>query len=343
MNIERLDEILSSFASRRIAVVGDYFLDKYLDVDPSLVEPSLETGLDAHQVCQVRCFAGVAGTVVNNLAALGIGQLYAVGAIGDDGEGYELRKELSALNCSTDELLSFDELMTPTYLKPRDMTDASLEGEHSRYDTKNRQPTPDFVIDAVIAAMDRVIPNVDAVIVADQVEEANCGIINSVFRKVLADRASENSHVVFWADSRRFISEYRNTIIKPNQFEAVGRTNPMPGETVDFDQLVSAVSDLRTTNDAPVFVTLGERGILVSDPSASLIRGVKVPEPLDTTGAGDSTTAGAVAALAAGATHSEAALIGTLVASITIQQLATTGVATQEQVRQRLGLWHKQA
>jgi len=31
--------------------------------------------------------------------------------------------------------------MTPTYLKTRDRNDASLAGEHERYDTKNRQPT----------------------------------------------------------------------------------------------------------------------------------------------------------------------------------------------------------
>jgi len=34
------------------------------------------------------------------------------------------------------------ELMTPTYLKPRDFGIPGLVGEHSRYDTKNRKPTP---------------------------------------------------------------------------------------------------------------------------------------------------------------------------------------------------------
>ena len=57
---------------------------------------------------------------------------------------------------------------------------------------------------------------------------------------------------------------------------------------------------------------------------------------------GDSATAGAVSALAAGATFPEAALVGNLVASVTIQQLATTGTATTNQVRQRLTLWQQQ-
>lgn len=101
MKPERLKELLNRFADCRIAVVGDYFLDKYLDVDPSLAEVSVETGKTANQVVGIRRFPGVAGTVVNNLAALGVGTLHAVGATGDDGEAYDLRQELEKLNCST--------------------------------------------------------------------------------------------------------------------------------------------------------------------------------------------------------------------------------------------------
>ncbi|MBM81974.1 MAG: carbohydrate kinase [Planctomycetaceae bacterium] len=340
MNPSRLEEILSTFPTRRIAVIGDFFLDKYLDVDPALVEPSLETGLDAHQVSQVRCFAGVAGTVINNLSALGIGQLHVIGAIGDDGEAYELRKCLEATDCQVDRLLSFDELMTPTYLKPRDMTDASLQGEHSRYDTKNRRPTPSQVVEAVVSAMDELLGDIDALIVADQVEEAECGIITSAVRETLATRATQFDSVIFWVDSRRFIREFRNVIIKPNQFETVGRANPSPDERVDLEHLQRELSALRQLTNAPVFVTMGERGMLVSDPAPQRIPTVSVSEPLDTTGAGDSTTAGCVAALTAGASLEEAALIGNLVASITIQQLATTGTAKPEQVVARLTEWH---
>ena len=42
--------------------------------------------------------------------------------------------------------------------------------------------------------------------------------------------------------------------------------------------------------------------------------------------------AGIVSALCCGATPVEAALVGNLVASITIQQIGTTGTATREQV-----------
>jgi sugar/nucleoside kinase (ribokinase family) len=42
-----------------------------------------------------------------------------------------------------------------------------------------------------------------------------------------------------------------------------------------------------------------------------------------------------VSALCCGATYTEAARLGTLVASITIQQIGTTGTATRTQVLER--------
>ena len=66
---ERLEELVSDFPKARIGVLGDFFLDKYLEVSPELAEPSVETGKIAHQVTEVRCSPGAAGTVVCNLQA----------------------------------------------------------------------------------------------------------------------------------------------------------------------------------------------------------------------------------------------------------------------------------
>ena len=82
--------------------------------------------------------------------------------------------------------------------------------------------------------------------------------------------------------------------------------------------------------------------MVVTDPEWTLVPGVRVEGETDPTGAGDSATAGTVLALCAGATLPEAALIGNLVASITVQQLATTGVARPHELAPRLRLWHEQ-
>jgi bifunctional ADP-heptose synthase (sugar kinase/adenylyltransferase) len=339
---DRLEELLAQFPSRRVAVIGDFFLDKYLEVDPKLAETSVETGKVANQVVEIRTCPGAAGTVVNNLAALGAGELHAIGATGDDGEAYDLRRGLEARNCSIASLIPFPFLHTPTYLKPRDVNDASLEGEHERYDTKNRKHMPLEVPRRTISELDRLLPQVDAVIVADQVDHPNFGVIHPIVRSQISNLARKHSNVCFWADSRTQIWQFRDVIVKPNQFEAFCHLNPRPGDTVPIEGLRGAVARLRFETGAPVCCTLGAGGMLVSDPEMMVIPGVRLTGPIDPTGAGDSATAGAVLALASGATLPEAALVGCLVASITVQQLATTGTATPAQVIERLEIWREQ-
>ena len=89
-----IDKILATIPQRTIGVLGDLFLDRYLDLDAALTEPSIETGLDAYQVVNVRSYPGAAGTVINNLVALGVGRIVPIGMIGDDGEGFELLQAL---------------------------------------------------------------------------------------------------------------------------------------------------------------------------------------------------------------------------------------------------------
>jgi sugar/nucleoside kinase (ribokinase family) len=342
MQLSRLNELISRFPSHRIAVLGDFFLDKYLEVSPELAEPSLETGQVAHQVIAVRRYPGAAGTVVNNLAALGASQLYAIGAVGDDGEAYDLCQGLNKIGCCSDGLLRCPELLTPTYLKPRDYNVPGLAGEHSRYDTKNRKPTPGSIVEGITRELEKILPQIDALLIMDQVEIPECGVVTSVLRDRIGELAKQFPKVIFWADSRRHIRMFRNVMIKANQFEAIHKLNPAVGEHVSLDELKRVVPELRRQNNATVFVTCGERGIIASDPAVELIPGITVTGPIDPTGAGDSASAGAVMSLCSGATPAEAALVANLVASTTIQQLGTTGTASPDQVRSALAIWREQ-
>jgi bifunctional ADP-heptose synthase (sugar kinase/adenylyltransferase) len=342
VEVTRLQKLMRQFLGCRIAVLGDFFLDKYLDVDPALAEVSVETGKTAHQVAAIRYSPGAAGTVVNNLAALGTGELHLFGITGDDGEGYELRKALQKLGCKTEGLLTLPERFTPTYLKPRDCCKPHLSGEHERYDTKNRQQMPVDVQDRVLERFECLLPQIDAVTIQDQVDEEECGIVTTKVRERLAEFADRYPEKIFWADSRCRINLFRNMIIKVNAHEAVKGAFP-PGADDANDKIVTqAMAQLRRRTGKPVFITAGRRGIWISDPEPTLVRGVRVPEPTDPTGAGDSATAAGVLALCAGASLPEAALMANLVASITVQQLATTGTASPNQIGPRLEMWLSQ-
>lgn len=336
MTRERLEALLDRFPEVTLAVVGDFFLDKYLIIDPALEETSVETGLAAHQIVAKRCSPGAAGTVTSNLRALDVGTVLAVGVIGDDGEGHELQKGLRDAGVDTTHLLVRDRWFTPTYTKPMVLQPDGSEVESDRQDIKNRGETPGAIIDALIEQLRAVVPEAQAIIVADQVAEPNQGLITDAVRDELAALAEQNPEVVFFADSRGSIARFRNLTLKPNAVEARRTADPTAEEPVPMAEAQEAGSALSKQTGKPVYVTLGENGLLVATPcSAVHVPGIEVSGPVDIVGAGDSTTAGIVASLCAGATLEEAGLLGNLVASITIQQLATTGTASRREVVQR--------
>ena len=103
------------------------------------------------------------------------------------------------------------------------------------------------------------------------------------------------------------------------------------------DEVTAAATHLASRTNRPVFCTLSEDGILVARPNepSQLAPAYPVPGPIDVVGAGDSVTAAIVASLLSGATEIEAAETANLAASITIQQLGTTGTAPPEQILAR--------
>src|SRR5262249_19129687 len=89
-----------------------------------------------------------------------------------------------------------------------------------------------------------------------------------------------------------------------------------------------------------VFCTRGEHGILLVDPRSEshgtvLVPAYPVAGPIDVVGAGDSSSAAIVCAVAAGGRLDEAAAVGQLVAAVTIPQARPAGRAWPEEVRQR--------
>src|SRR4051812_43537260 len=164
-----LDQILDRLPVLTVAVLGDLFLDRYLDLDAGLTEPSIETGLDAYQVVRVRSYPGAAGTVINNLAALGVGAIIPISVVGDDGEGFELSRALSKLEAVRPEhVYASPRRFTPTYAKPMLVEPDCPPRELNRIDIKNRTPLPEQEEQQVLDALAEVWPTLDALAVLDQ-------------------------------------------------------------------------------------------------------------------------------------------------------------------------------
>ena len=337
MTLDRCHKLLAGFPGASVAVVGDFFLDKYLILEEALTEVSLETGLDAYQVVDRRLSPGAAGTVTSNLTALDAGEVYAVGFTGDDGEGYDLRQGLARAGVDMTHLLSRPDMFTPTYTKPMLRDPAGAERELNRLDIKNRRPTPRDLEEGVLEGLRAVLPAVQAVIIADQVAERGLGVITDRVREGICALARAFPEQILFADSRANIGLFRDVMLKPNRFEAA-RSCGFGGTEDDLtaeDALRYGAELARRTGRA-VFVTAGAEGIIVFDEGgASRVAGIPVPPPLDIVGAGDAATAGIVMALCAGATPREAAVMGNCVASLTIRQIGVTGTASRHEVAAR--------
>jgi rfaE bifunctional protein kinase chain/domain len=328
--IERLRFLLHVFPKLTVGLVGDLFLDRYLEIDPQRREMSIETGLEAYQVTRVRNQPGALGTVLNNLAALGAGNLVPVTVIGDDGHGYDLLHELRSLPVDTTHVLRAADRLTPTYTKPLRQDAAGVWQELNRLDVRSREPLSDDLCNQVCQHVRAVFEQTDGLIVLDQIDERNTGVIHDRVRQCLKELSQARPDRLIYVDSRRGLPLFDFGTLKGNRAEIQAA-----GERAENERV--AVSQLNARTGRPVFCTLGEAGTLVACRDGRLVHvpGYAVDGPVDIVGAGDSATSGIVLSLLAGATEAEAAAVGNLVASITVQQLGTTGTATPEQVVER--------
>jgi len=335
MERESLIGKLTGGAAPVITVFGDVCLDKYLYIDAAKDEPSLETGLTAYQVVSKRPVAGAAGTILNNLRALGA-QVICVGVIGDDGEGYELERCLVQAGADTSLLLKTDERCTCTYIKPI-RCEHGTEAEINRQDFKNFTPTPRHIEDALIARLEEAVKRSAAVIVCDQYVEKDCAAVTGRMREEIERIANENPDVIFYADSRAYIDRFYGCIIKCNDKELL-RVCGREGDSADEDELGRLACGLNERLGKTVYVTMGERGMIVCHER----RAVRVPAfpargVLDIVGAGDACNAGIVFALTKGANAFEAAVVGNAASNIAIHQIGTTGRATLEDIAALVG------
>ena len=326
-----IERILSRLPDKSIGLLGDLFLDRYLDISGELTESSIETGLDAYQVIGVRSYPGALGTVINNLVALGVGRIVPFAIIGDDGEGYVLRQALGRMpSVVADGIVVDGSRRTPTYTKPMLMEPGKPPRELNRLDIKNRRPTPEAAQQQVWERLEKAWPSLDALIVLDQVSEPECGVVTAGIRDRVAQLGERHPDRFILADSRELIGSFRNVHLKPNDSECRKATG-LP----DADWK-NVVRELARRCGRGVFCTRGEEGIaLATAADIRMIPPFPVSGPIDIVGAGDSCSAGIASAVVAGLTLEEAAAFGNLIASITIQQIGTTGSATPDQVRQR--------
>ncbi len=333
MILSRFQEISARYASLRIAIVGDFCLDRYLEIDPALQEISIETGLPVHNVVNVRSQPGAAGTILNNLVALGVGEIYPVGFCGEDGEGYELRRSLLARRgVKLDHFIETDARRTFTYCKPLVMTPGKAPVELNRLDSKNWTPTPVLLQELISKRVQKLCEIMDAVILMDQVDIPETGVVTRRVLETIQSIVEGDPRLFIIADSRRGLRGYPTVCLKMNAAELSALTGTAP--SLSLESLQATAVKLAREQGRAVFVTLAERGIIGVEPEKTEVHVAALPVrgEIDIVGAGDSVTANLTAALAAGADIGEACAVAMTASSIVIHQLGTTGTASVPEI-----------
>ena len=337
MKAARFDLLTRRYSDLSIAVVGDVCLDRYLEIDPARQEISIETGLPVHNVVRVRSQPGAAGTILNNLVALGAEAIYPIGFCGEDGEGFELRRCLAETpGVKASVFVSTPDRRTFTYCKPLVMAAGKAPRELNRLDSKNWSPTPANVEDKLISGLRAIVSEINAVIVMDQVDVAETGVITRRVLATIGELASHKPDLLVLADSRRSLRGYPAVAFKMNRAELAALTD-IPKE-LTLEAAKRAASDLARKSQRPVFVTLSENGILGADAQGQVehTHALPVRGEIDIVGAGDAVMANLAAALTSGASVGEAIELANMAASVVIHQLGTTGTASRQQLRELL-------
>ncbi|HEX9164793.1 MAG TPA: D-glycero-beta-D-manno-heptose-7-phosphate kinase [Gemmatimonadales bacterium] len=308
---ERLEELTRRATGRRVVVVGDVMLDRYLRGDTDRLSP--EAPVPVVTVREAHAALGGAGNVAANVAAIGA-TCALVGIVGDDNHGRGIRSELAAHQLDDRYLLTV--AGRPTTTKTRvvargqqivridEEVDTLLAGDELERLSR-------LALDALEGA--------DALLL----EDYNKGALPpALIHSLIAAARGRGLPVVVDPKFRQFF-EYRGaTVFKPNRRELEAALGAQVN-LAHTNALPEVLSRLQADN---LLLTLGADGmVLVTKDHAvthipSLARAV-----FDVSGAGDTVTAWVGTMLAAGASVREAAVLANYAAGI---EVGKAGVAT---------------
>jgi D-beta-D-heptose 7-phosphate kinase/D-beta-D-heptose 1-phosphate adenosyltransferase len=309
---DRIAELLQRVMGRRVLVIGDVMLDRYLIGDTDRLSP--EAPVPVVAVRHSRLALGGAANVAANVAALGAAGDLA-GVIGDDDHGAAVRTELVVRGLSPDHVVTVAD--RPTTTKTR----VIARGQQVvRIDEESDQVLAPEDAHRLEQRVLGLITSADAVVL----EDYNKGILQPELIRTVIDAARRRGvPVVVDPKYRHFFAYGGATVFKPNRREleaALGATVDLAREP---DALIRARERLGVDN---LLLTLGAEGMLLIGAEAEPMSiSSRAREVYDVSGAGDTVTAWVAAALAAGATVLEAAYLANYAAGV---EVAKAGVAT---------------
>jgi D-beta-D-heptose 7-phosphate kinase / D-beta-D-heptose 1-phosphate adenosyltransferase len=315
------ETVLDQFRRKRVLVVGDIMLDRFVygtvsRISPEAPAPVLETAGPLDVV-------GGSGNVVRNVVSLGAA-CEIVAVVGRDDAARSIRSHLKGNNVSTDGLIEVEGRVTT--VKTRFV--AYLHNTHLlRADTEETKPVSQKIEDAIIAAMRSRIAAADVVVLSDY---AKGMLTPGVVAAAIAVAQRTRTPVVVDPKGLDYARYRGATALTPN----VGELAQALGRPVRNDETAvkaAAQSLAEQVGCESVLVTRGERGVLiVSRNGEATSFHATAKRVVDVSGAGDTVVAGFALALVSGAGIRNAARLANVAGGIAVAKKGTSLVAASE-------------
>ncbi|MBI2559282.1 D-glycero-beta-D-manno-heptose-7-phosphate kinase [Candidatus Woesearchaeota archaeon] len=314
---QRLLKILENFKNKKILVIGDIMLDKYIWGEVSRISP--EAPVQVVNVMKETYEAGGAANVANNVSAL-TGNAFMVGIAGNDEAKEVLLGELRKKGINTEGI--FTDKDKPTTQKMRIVGRGQ---QLLRVDYENKGHVHKDIENSLIKFIKETIKSIDVAVISDYAK----GVITEKLINELAAAAKKFGKAVIVDPKPKHSNLYSHvTLITPNNAEA----SEMAGLEEGSDDAVKKIGlKLLKRLNTNVLVTRGEKGMSLFEKNGSITHiPAKAKEVYSIIGAGDTVVATIALAVASGASLKDAATLANMAAGIKVGKIGTASVSIDE-------------
>lgn len=314
----RIQQLLTGIKEKRLAVIGDVMIDRYIWGNVSRVSP--EAPVPVVEVESESTRLGGAANVANNITSLGA-RAFLIGIAGNDANGKELKQILDEQNTSSEGIII--DPSRPTTVKTR----VIAHNQHVvRIDSEEKKDIDDTIQKKVLSILQNSIESIDGIII----EDYNKGVVvQQLIHAVIALAKKYNKVITVDPKFNNFF-EYKNvSVFKPNikeTEEALGKKLRSEDNVLSAGKLL--LERLQADN---VLLTRSEKGMSLFEKNGAVTHiPTRAREVADVSGAGDTVIATLTAMLTAGATVKEAAILANMAGGIVVGEVGIVPIKPEQ-------------
>lgn len=309
---KNIEKILENSSGKKICVIGDIMLDRYMLGNVTRISP--EAPVQVFDIKKTEPKLGGAANVSLNVKKLNAEPLL-IGVIGKDIEGEILKQVLIEQNQNTDGLIECDD--RPTTCKTR-----VIASSHHllRIDSESKKEISAKIEKKITGIIYDNAEDFEIIILQDY----NKGLLTKSLIKKIIDFSKSNKKKILVDPKFDNFFRYKNTFVfKPNRKEledAFGKKAKNDGELIKICR--ELLNKIKCDN---LVLTLGEHGMRVFNKSGGKlnIHSVKTRarKVSDVSGAGDTVISTLAVALVGGADIIESVEIANIAAGIVVEEV----------------------